>query len=72
MFVLCCLGIEDINALVAYINASSPITTGIEGRINIKNTADNEKSMAFSINTQNSQLSIIMSTFIFLIFNILF
>lgn len=72
MNILCYLGIEDINVLINYINASSPVTSGIEGRINIKNTDDNEKSMAFNINTQNSQLTIFMSTCILLFFNILF
>lgn len=72
MFILCYLDIEDIKAVANYINASSPITTGIEGRINIKNT-NNEKSNAFNINTQNSQLfTIFMSLFILLIFNVLF
>lgn len=58
-------GIEDYNAISIYTEAISPVTTGIEGRINFKNI-NNEKSRASNINPQSSQLLIILlSTFMF-------
>lgn len=56
------LGIEDYNATSIYMQSISPITSGIDGRINFKRDSNIEKSAGSNINTWNSRL--LVTTFI--------
>jgi len=64
-----CLGIEDYNATSIYMQSISPITSGIDGRINFKRDSNIDKS-AGSINKWSYRL--LVTTFIttILFFNI--
>jgi len=61
-YILCYVDIEDYNATSMYMQSISPITSGIDGRIQFKRDVNNEKSAGFNINTWNYQ--ILVTTFI--------
>jgi len=64
------LGIEDYNATAVYMQSISPITSGIDGRINVKYNNSNEKSAGLSINTWNYRLLVTILIITVLFFNV--
>lgn len=63
------LGIEDYNATSIYMQSISPVTSGIDGRINFKRDNNIEKS-AGTINKWNYRLLVITLITTILFFNI--
>lgn len=64
------LDIEDYNATAVYMQSISPITSGIDGRIDLNSNNNNENSAGSNINTWNYQLIVTILIITILFFDI--